>query len=73
VVGMRAQGAPAFEAAVAAAWIHASAGMKAAAAHGNTASVLAGDVLQHVVEALADNRGIKFGYRRGSPPSAARE
>jgi NAD(P)H-hydrate epimerase len=45
IVGLRAQGLEAFEAAVAGAWIHAQAGLYAADDLGTTASVLAGDVL----------------------------
>jgi hydroxyethylthiazole kinase-like uncharacterized protein yjeF len=54
VVGLRAQGVPAFEAAVAAAWIHAQAGLLAADRIGNTASVLAGDILRSVVDIISD-------------------
>jgi ADP-dependent NAD(P)H-hydrate dehydratase / NAD(P)H-hydrate epimerase len=54
IVGLRAQGVMAFEAAAAGAWIHAQAGLSAAKRHGNTASVLAGDVLASVVEVLAE-------------------
>lgn len=54
VVGLHAQGVPAFEAAVAAAWIHAEAGLLAADRIGNTASVLAGDILQSVVDIISD-------------------
>jgi NAD(P)H-hydrate epimerase len=54
VVGLRAQGVPAFEAAVAAAWIHAQAGLLAANRIGNTASVLAGDILRSVPEIISD-------------------
>lgn len=53
IAGLRAQGLDAFPAAVAAAWIHAQAGLLAAAYLGNTASVLAGDVLAAVPEALS--------------------
>jgi hydroxyethylthiazole kinase-like uncharacterized protein yjeF len=53
IVGLRAQGVPAFDAAAAGAWIHAQAGLCAAKRHGNTASVLAGDVLGSVMEVLA--------------------
>jgi len=53
-VGLRAQGVPAFEAAVAAAWIHAQAGLLAADRIGNTASVLAGDILHSVVDIISD-------------------
>jgi hydroxyethylthiazole kinase-like uncharacterized protein yjeF len=54
IVGLRAQGVPAFEAASAGAWIHARAGLWAAKRHGNTATVLAGDVLASVVEVMAE-------------------
>ncbi len=50
VAGLRAQGVAAYEAAVAAAWIHAQAGLYAAEKIGSEASVLAGDV----VEAIGD-------------------
>jgi ADP-dependent NAD(P)H-hydrate dehydratase / NAD(P)H-hydrate epimerase len=54
VTGLRSQKIPAFEAAVAAAWIHAQAGLRAAEILGATASVLAGDVLGAVPEVIAD-------------------
>jgi NAD(P)H-hydrate epimerase len=54
VVGLRAQGVEAYPAAVAAAWIHARAGLRAAAVLGSSAAVLAGDILQGVVDILAD-------------------
>jgi NAD(P)H-hydrate epimerase len=54
VVGLRAQGVEAFPAAMAAAWIHAQAGLQAAEALGNTASVLAGDVLAAVVDVISE-------------------
>jgi len=53
IVGLRAQGVPAFSAAVAAAWIHAQAGLAAARKMGSSAPVLAGDVLRAVPEVLA--------------------
>lgn len=53
IAGLLAQGVEAFPAAMAGAWIHAQAGMQAAAMLGNTASVLASDVLQTVVEVLS--------------------
>ena len=49
IVGLRAQGLEAFEAAVAGAWIHAYAGLTAADELGSTATVLAGDVLRAVI------------------------
>jgi len=53
IVGLRAQGVEAFEAAVAGAWIHAQAGLHAAQALGSTAAVLAGDVLKAVSSQMA--------------------
>ncbi len=53
IVGLRAQGVEAYEAAVAGAWIHAQAGLYAADRIGSEASVLAGDVLDAVAEVLA--------------------
>lgn len=54
IVGLRAQGLDAFDSAVAAAWIHAQAGLYAADDLGTTASVLAGDVLNSVSDVLSD-------------------
>jgi len=54
IVGLRAQGLGAFEAAVAGAWIHAQAGLYAAEDLGTTASVLASDVLNSVPDVLSD-------------------
>ena len=54
VVGLLAQGVQAFQAAVAGAWIHAQAGLTAADVLGNTASVLAGDVLNAVISVISD-------------------
>lgn len=54
VVGLRAQGVEPFAAAALGAWIHARAGLRAAAVLGSTAAVLAGDVLQGVVDILAE-------------------
>jgi NAD(P)H-hydrate epimerase len=54
IVGLRAQGLDAYEAAVAGAWIHAQAGLIAADDLGSTASVLAGDVLEAIPDVLAD-------------------
>ncbi len=56
ITGLRAQGVPPFEAASAAAWIHAQAGLAAAEQWGNEASVLAGDVILGMVEVM---EGIK--------------
>jgi ADP-dependent NAD(P)H-hydrate dehydratase / NAD(P)H-hydrate epimerase len=54
IVGLRAQGVAGFDAAVAGAWIHAQAGLSAAQRHGNSASVLAGDVLASIKDVLAE-------------------
>ncbi|MCJ7435506.1 MAG: NAD(P)H-hydrate dehydratase, partial [Anaerolineales bacterium] len=54
IVGLRAQGVDAYEAAVASAWIHARAGLYAADDMGTTASVLAGDVLDSISDVLSD-------------------
>ncbi|HET9589222.1 MAG TPA: NAD(P)H-hydrate dehydratase [Anaerolineales bacterium] len=54
IVGLRAQGLGAFDAAVAGAWIHAQAGLYAADDLGTTASVLAGDVLNSISDVLSD-------------------
>ncbi len=54
IVGLRAQGLDAFDAAVAGAWIHARAGLYAADDLGTTASVLASDVLNSVSDVLSD-------------------
>ncbi len=54
IVGLRAQGVPAFEAAVAGAWIHAQAGLYAANDLGTSASVLAGDLLSRISDVIRD-------------------
>ena len=54
IVGLRAQGLEAYEAAVAGAWIHAQAGLYAADDLGTTASVLASDVLDSVSDVISD-------------------
>ena len=54
IVGLRAQGLDAYDAAVAGAWIHAQAGLIAAGDLGSTASVLAGDVLEAIPDVMAD-------------------
>lgn len=54
IVGLRAQGLEAYEAAVAGAWIHARAGLYAADDLGTATSVLASDVLNSVSDVLSD-------------------
>jgi hydroxyethylthiazole kinase-like uncharacterized protein yjeF len=54
IVGLRAQGVDAYEAAVAGAYIHAQAGLRAAEQLGTTASVLARDVLACIPEIIAE-------------------
>ncbi len=54
IVGLRAQGLEAYEAAIAGAWIHAQAGLYAADDLGTTVSVLAGDVLDSVSDVISD-------------------
>ena len=54
IVGLRAQGLDAFDAAVAGAWIHAQAGLYAADDLGTTASVLASDLLNSIPDVLSD-------------------
>ena len=54
IVGLRAQGLDAFDAAVAGAWIHAQAGLYAADDLGTTASVMASDVLNSIADVLSD-------------------
>jgi NAD(P)H-hydrate epimerase len=53
IVGLRAQGVDAYDAARLGAWVHAQAGLEAEEALGGSGSVLAGDVLDSVVEILA--------------------
>ena len=53
MVGLRAQGLEAYQAAVTGAWIHAQAGLLAAEDLGGSISVLAGDVLEAIPEVLS--------------------
>lgn len=53
IVGLLAQCVPPYEAAVAGAWIHAQAGVRAAEALGNSASVMAGDLIEGLIDTLA--------------------
>jgi NAD(P)H-hydrate epimerase len=54
IAGLRAQGVEPFCAATSGAWIHAFAGLRAGLNLGNSASVLAGDVLKAIPEVLND-------------------
>jgi NAD(P)H-hydrate epimerase len=54
IVGLRAQGLDAYDAAVAGAYIHAQAGLLAAEDLGTTASVMASDILNSVVDVISD-------------------
>ncbi len=54
IVGLRAQGLEAFEAAAAGAWLHGMAGLTALDTLGHPASVLAGDVLAALPQVLAE-------------------
>jgi NAD(P)H-hydrate epimerase len=54
IVGLRAQGVEAYQAACAGTWIHANAGLLAAKQIGNTASVIARDVLNCVAQVMSD-------------------
>ncbi len=54
IVGLRAQGVEAYQAAVGGAWIHAQAGLYAAEELGSSASVLAGDILDSVSQVISD-------------------
>ncbi len=53
IVGLRAQGMEAFQAACAGSWIHANAGLLAAKKLGNTASVMAGDVVDAIPQVIS--------------------
>jgi NAD(P)H-hydrate epimerase len=54
IVGLRAQGIEAFKSACTGAWIHATAGVLAAKRIGNTASVIASDVLNAIPQVITD-------------------
>ena len=54
IVGLIAQGVEPFPAAICGAWLHAQAGLAASKVIGNTASVLAGDVLSAIPRVLSD-------------------
>jgi NAD(P)H-hydrate epimerase len=63
IVGLLAQGVEAYDAAVAATWIHGQAGILASIKIGSTASVLAGDVLASIPEVIADLPRQEIGRR----------
>jgi NAD(P)H-hydrate epimerase len=54
IAGLLAQGMPGLYAAVCGAWIHGQAGLRAAGVLGSTASVLAGDLLQGLIDVMAE-------------------
>ena len=54
IVGLRAQGLDAYDAAVAGAYIHAEAGLLAAEDLGTTASVMASDILNAIVDVISE-------------------
>jgi NAD(P)H-hydrate epimerase len=54
ITGLRAQGLDAFQSATAGAWIHAQAGLRAAKRIRSTAAVLAGDVLNGLIEVMGE-------------------
>jgi NAD(P)H-hydrate epimerase len=54
IVGLRAQGIDAFEAACSGAWIHATAGVLAAKRLGNTASVMASDIINAIPQVISE-------------------
>lgn len=56
ITGLRAQGVNSFQSAVAGAWIHAQAGLRAAEILGSSASVIAGDLLLGVIDVMAGIR-----------------
>lgn len=53
IVGLRAQGVEAFEAAVCGSWIHAQSGLQAAASMKNVTSVIASDLLPAAIEVIS--------------------
>ncbi len=53
ITGLRTQGLPAFEAALSGAWLHAQAGIAVQKQIGNSAAVLAGDLLEQIPRVMA--------------------
>lgn len=54
IVGLRAQGVEPFKAACAGAWLHATAGIVAAKRIGNTASIIASDILNAIPQVISE-------------------
>ncbi len=54
IVGLRAQGVDAYSSACAGAWIHATAGLLASKRLGNSASIIASDVLNSIAQVITD-------------------
>jgi NAD(P)H-hydrate epimerase len=54
IAGLRAQGVGAFEAAVAGAWMHAAGGLLAEEYLGSTTAVMAGDLLDAIIDVVAE-------------------
>jgi NAD(P)H-hydrate epimerase len=54
IVGLRAQGVEAFEAAVCGCWLHAQSGLAAAGQIGTTRSVLAGNLLGSIASVISE-------------------
>jgi NAD(P)H-hydrate epimerase len=58
ITGLIAQGLDPYSASIAAAWLHAQAGLLASKEFGQPASVVAGDVIRHIPAALKKAAGI---------------
>jgi ADP-dependent NAD(P)H-hydrate dehydratase / NAD(P)H-hydrate epimerase len=54
IVGLRAQGVTSYDSAIAGAWIHGRAGLIAAEKYGNTASIIASDILNSIPDVMTD-------------------
>lgn len=59
IVGFLAQGLQPFKSAVLGSWIHAKSGVLTAEQHGNTASVIAGDLMDAIPEIISTITGLK--------------
>jgi hydroxyethylthiazole kinase-like uncharacterized protein yjeF len=66
IVGLMAQGMDSYDAAVAGGWLHGCAALLAKQDLGTSASVLAGDVMEHLSEALAVTNGLRTQRKRSS-------